>query len=54
MREAIECNFMRKVLLFQKAVKKHHKDAIEALREEVMKVVKMDMWDPLPLPDMSQ
>ncbi len=43
-----------KALLFQKAMKNRPVEAMKALREEVMKAVKIDVWDPVHLHDMSQ
>jgi hypothetical protein len=41
--ELIECTYAMKALLFQKAMAQNPEEAMQALREEVQKAVKMDM-----------
>jgi hypothetical protein len=45
--ETIEVCGMMKALLFQKAVKEKPEEAMKALREEVKKAIKIDIWKPV-------
>jgi hypothetical protein len=45
---------MKKALLFQKAVLTKPEEAMKALREEVAKAVKINMWHPVHLANLSK
>jgi hypothetical protein len=50
----VECTYDMKALLFQKALEQKPEEAMKALREEVKMSVKIDIWDPIHLEDMSE
>jgi hypothetical protein len=52
-KETIEVTYMMKVLLFQKAVSQRPEEAMMALTEEVTKAVKIDIWEPVHLSDLT-
>ncbi len=43
----VECTLVMKALLFQKAMEWKPEEAMKALREEVLKAVKIDVWEPV-------
>jgi hypothetical protein len=58
--ETVECTYAMKALLFHKATAQFRKataqkpeEAMKALMEEVHKVIKIDIWDPIHPKDMS-
>jgi hypothetical protein len=46
-KQTIECTYAMKALLFQTVLKMKPKEAMKALREEVMKTIKLDIWEPV-------
>jgi hypothetical protein len=52
-KELVECTYAVKALLFQKAMQQKPVEAMRALREEVIKAMKIDIWDPVHPKDMS-
>ncbi len=50
----VECTFAMKALLFQKAVEQKPKEVMRALKEEVLKAVKIDIWEPIHPREMSE
>jgi hypothetical protein len=50
----IECIYAMKALLFQKALKLKPEEAMKALREEVLKTIKLDIWEPVHLKPLNQ
>jgi hypothetical protein len=54
-KDIIECTYaMKKALLFQKAVLTKPEEAMKALKEEVAKALKINIWHPVHLDDLSQ
>lgn len=54
-KEIVECTYaMKKALLFQKAVLTKPAEAMKALREEVAKAIKINIWPPVHLVDLSK
>jgi hypothetical protein len=52
-KDIIECTYaMKKALLFQEVVLKKHEEAMKALREEVEKALKINIWHPVHLNDL--
>ncbi len=49
----IECTYAMKALLFQKALKLKPEEAMKALREEVSKTIKLDIWEPVHLESLT-
>jgi hypothetical protein len=49
----IECTYAMKALLFQKALKLKPQEAMKALREEVSKTIKLDVWEPVHLENLT-
>jgi hypothetical protein len=49
----VECTYAMKALLFQKALKLKPDEAMKALREEVEKTVKINIWEPVHHEDLS-
>ncbi len=49
----IECTYAMKALLLQKALRLKPDEAMKALREEVEKTVKIDIWEPVHLESLS-
>jgi dihydroneopterin aldolase len=49
----VECTYAMKALLFQKEMQKKPIEAMKALREEVIKAIKIDIWDAVHLEDLS-
>jgi hypothetical protein len=43
-----------KALLFQKALKLKPEEAMKALREEVLKTIKLDIWEPVHLKPLNR
>jgi hypothetical protein len=43
----VECTYAMKALLFQKALEDKPEEAMKALREEVLKAVRIDIWSPV-------
>ncbi len=52
--DVIECTHAMKALLFWKALKGKPEEAMKALREEVQKIIKIDIWDPVHLEDLTK
>lgn len=53
-KEIIECTYsMEKALLFQKAMKMNPEEVMKARREEVIKAIKINIWHPVHLNDLS-
>jgi hypothetical protein len=52
-KRAVKCTYAMKALLFQKAMQEKPLEAMKALREEVIKAIKIDIWDPVHPEDMS-
>jgi len=53
-KEIIECAYgMKKALLFQKAMNTRPVEAMKALREEVVKAIKINIWHPVHMSDLS-
>ncbi len=50
-KELVECTYAMKALLFQ-AMQEKPVEAMRALREEVIKAIKIDIWDPVHPKDM--
>jgi len=54
-KEIVECTYaMGKALLFQKAVVDKPEEAMQALREEVIKAIKINIWHPVHLKDLTE
>jgi len=54
-KEIFECTYaMGKALLFQKAVVDKPKEAMQALREEVIKAIKSNIWHPVHIKDLTE
>ncbi len=53
MMEIIERTCMMKAMLFQKAMNDKPDEAMKALREEVVKALKIDIWKLVHLKDLS-
>ncbi len=54
-KEIIECTYaMNKALLFQKAVTNKPEEAMQALREEVINAIKIGIWHPVNLQDLTE
>jgi len=53
-KEIVECAYgMKKALLFQKAMNTCPEEAMKALREEVIKAIKINIWHPVHMLDLS-
>jgi hypothetical protein len=52
--QTIETTHMMKALLFQKAMESRPEEAKKALHEEVMKALKIDVWEPVHMTDMTK
>lgn len=54
-RAIIECAFlMRKTLLFQKVIKVKPEEVTKALREEIIRAIKIDIWHPVHMNKLSK
>jgi hypothetical protein len=53
LKQTIEVTYMMKALLFQKAVSQRPDEAMKALEEEVTKAVKIGIWEPVHLSDLT-
>ena len=54
-KEIVECTYsMQKALLFQNAMKSRPDEAMKALREEVIKAMKINIWHPVHYKDLSE
>jgi hypothetical protein len=54
-KETIECTYsMKKALLFNKAMVARPEEAMKALREEVIKAIKINIWHPVHPKDLSK
>jgi len=53
-KEIVECAYgMKKALLFQKAMNTRPEEVMKALREEVVKALKINIWHPVHMSDLS-
>jgi hypothetical protein len=54
-KEIVECTYsMQKALLFQNAMKSRPDEAMKALRKEVIKAMKINIWHPVHYKDLSE
>ena len=54
-KDIVECTYsMSKALLFQKAMVSKPEKAMKALREEVIKAIKINIWHPVHLENLSE
>ncbi len=45
---------MMKAILYEHALKKKPEEALQALRDEVNKAIKISIWDPVYLKELTQ